>query len=31
MEHVAMLEAGDDLAATTTWLEHITEEDYNGR
>jgi quercetin dioxygenase-like cupin family protein len=31
MEHIAMLEAGDDPSATTTWLEHITDDDYNGR
>jgi len=28
MEHLAMLEAGDDPATTTTWLEHVTDEDY---
>ncbi|WP_396599701.1 cupin domain-containing protein [Frigoribacterium sp. R86507] len=31
MEHIAMLESGDDPAATTTWLEHITDEDFTGR
>lgn len=31
MEHIAMLESGDDPAATTTWLEHITDDDYEGR
>lgn len=31
MEHIAMLEAGDDPATTTIWLEHITDEDYRGR
>jgi quercetin dioxygenase-like cupin family protein len=30
MEHVAMLENGDDPAKTTTWLEHITDEELNG-
>lgn len=24
MEHIAMLQAGDDPATTTTWKEHIT-------
>ena len=28
MEHLAMLENGDDPAATTTWLEHVTDDDY---
>jgi quercetin dioxygenase-like cupin family protein len=31
MEHIAMLESGDDPATTTLWLEHITDDDYNGR
>ncbi|MBN9327335.1 MAG: cupin [Cellulomonas sp. 73-145] len=30
MEHLAMLEAGDDPATSTTWLEHVTEEEYRG-
>jgi quercetin dioxygenase-like cupin family protein len=30
MEHIAMLESGDDPATTTTWLEHITDDDYLG-
>lgn len=30
MEHLAMLENGEDLATTTTWLEHITDEEYRG-
>jgi quercetin dioxygenase-like cupin family protein len=30
MEHIAMLEAGDDPATTTTWLEHITDEEFAG-
>ena len=25
-----MLENGDDPATTTTWREHITDDDYNG-
>lgn len=28
MEHLAMLENGDDPAATTTWLEHVGGDDY---
>jgi quercetin dioxygenase-like cupin family protein len=28
MEHFAMLEAADDPAETTTWFEHVTDEDY---
>ncbi|MCZ2262068.1 (R)-mandelonitrile lyase [Isoptericola sp. QY 916] len=28
MEHLAMLENADDPAATTTWLEHVTDEEY---
>ena len=31
MEHLAMLEAGDDPAATTTWLEHVTDAEYAAR
>ncbi|WP_285136647.1 cupin domain-containing protein [Microbacterium sp. lyk4-40-TSB-66] len=30
MEHIAMLENGDDPATTTTWKEHITDADYAG-
>jgi quercetin dioxygenase-like cupin family protein len=30
MEHIAMVENGEDPATTNTWLEHITDEDYNG-
>jgi len=26
-----MLENGDDPASTTTWLEHITDDDFAGR
>ncbi len=28
MEHLAMLDMADDPATTTTWLEHVTDEDY---
>ena len=28
MEHLAMLENGDDPATSTTWLEHVTDEEY---
>jgi quercetin dioxygenase-like cupin family protein len=28
MEHLAMLDMADDPATTTTWLEHVTEEQY---
>ncbi len=28
MEHIAMLEAGDDPATTTSWGEHVTDADY---
>lgn len=28
MEHLAMLEDGDDPATTTTWLEHVPDEQY---
>ena len=31
MEHLAMLEGGDDPATTTTWLEHVTDAEYSGR
>ena len=31
MEHIAMLEFGDDPATTTIWLEHVTDEDYPPR
>ena len=30
MEHLAMLENGDDPATTTIWFEHITDEEYHG-
>lgn len=30
MEHIAMLEVGDDPAQTTIWKEHITDADYEG-
>ena len=29
MEHLAVTENGDDPAATTTWLEHVSDEDYH--
>ncbi len=28
MEHLAMLDNADDPATTTTWLEHVTDADY---
>ncbi|OZB79971.1 MAG: cupin [Microbacterium sp. 14-71-5] len=28
MEHLAMLEAGDDPATTTVWKEHVTDAEY---
>jgi hypothetical protein len=28
MEHLAMLDNAEDPAGTTTWLEHVTDEDY---
>lgn len=28
MEHLAMLDQGDDPAASTTWLEHVTDQEY---
>lgn len=28
MEHLAALENGDDPAGTTTWLEHVSDHDY---
>jgi quercetin dioxygenase-like cupin family protein len=31
MEHFAMLENADDPSTTTTWLEHVTDEDLAGR
>ena len=31
MEHIAMLQNGEDPATTTTWGEHITDDEYNGR
>lgn len=31
MEHIAMVENGDDPAMATTWLEHITDDQYNGK
>ena len=29
MEHLAMLDQGDDPASSTTWLEHVTDEAYS--
>src|SRR3954452_15685849 len=29
MEHLAMLEIADDPSTTTTWLEHVNDEDYH--
>jgi quercetin dioxygenase-like cupin family protein len=31
MEHIALLEAGDDPATTTMWGEHITDDEYRRR
>ena len=31
MEHIALYEAADDPARSTTWLEHVTDEDYGRR
>ena len=30
MEHIAMIEGADNPAETTTWLEHITDDEYRG-
>jgi len=30
MEHIAMIEAGDDPSTTTTWLEHVSDIDLAG-
>ena len=30
MEHIAMIEAGDDPTTTTTWLEHVSDTDLDG-
>jgi quercetin dioxygenase-like cupin family protein len=30
MEHIAMLQNGEDPTTTTTWGEHITDDEYNG-
>ena len=30
MEHIAMVELGDDPATSNTWLEHITDDEFNG-
>ncbi|GAB3799819.1 cupin domain-containing protein [Humibacter antri] len=29
MEHLAMLDSGDDPASTTVWLEHLTDAEYH--
>jgi len=31
MEHLAILESGDDPTTTTVWAEHITDDQYEGR
>ncbi len=31
MEHLAILESGDDPATTTVWAEHISDDQYEGR
>jgi hypothetical protein len=31
MEHIALYEAADDPAQSTTWLEHVSDEDYARR
>jgi len=31
MEHYAMLDMSDDPATSTTWLEHVTDEEYSRR
>lgn len=31
MEHLALLVSADDPAETTTWLEHVIDEDDSGR
>lgn len=31
MEHLAVFEAADDPAATTTWKEHVTDDEYEGK
>lgn len=30
LEHIAMSEGADDPSESTTWLEHITDDDYRG-
>lgn len=30
MEHIAMLQNSEDPATTTTWREHITDDEYSG-
>lgn len=31
MEHIALVEAGDDPDATTVWKEHVSDAEYEGR
>jgi quercetin dioxygenase-like cupin family protein len=31
MEHLAILEGADDASTTTSWAEHITDDEYEGR
>lgn len=31
MQHLALLEGADDPSETTTWLEHVTDEEYRRR
>jgi quercetin dioxygenase-like cupin family protein len=31
MEHLAMLDNAEDPAGTTTWLEHVSDADYQGQ
>jgi quercetin dioxygenase-like cupin family protein len=30
MEHIAIIESADDPATTTTWLEQVTDAEFNG-
>ena len=30
MEHIAMLENADDPATTTTWKEHVSDDEFHG-
>jgi hypothetical protein len=31
MEHLAMLDNAEDPAGTTTWLQHVSDADYQGQ